>query len=90
MGELFQPTHLLLIPLFLLFGLGCFAIVLVPYWMIYKKAGFSPWLALLMIIPLANLITLYVVAFSEWRVVPAPQPGWVPPPTYPPSYPPQG
>lgn len=44
--------------------------VLPPYWMIFKKAGFSPWLALLMFVPLANLITLYVVAFSKWQVVP--------------------
>ena len=47
--------------------------VLPPYWMIFKKAGFSPWLALLMYIPLINIIVLYVVAFSNWKVVPAPQ-----------------
>ena len=43
-------------------------VVLIPYWMIFKKAGFSPWLSLLMIIPLVSLIVLYVIAFAQWRV----------------------
>lgn len=45
-------------------------LALPPYWMIFKKAGFSPWLSLLIFVPLANIITLYVVAFSRWKVVP--------------------
>lgn len=44
--------------------------VLPPYWMIFKKAGFSPWLSLLVFVPLVNIVTLYVVAFSKWKVVP--------------------
>ncbi len=40
---------------------------LVPYWRIFSKAGFSGWLSLLMIVPLANVVVLYVVAFSEWK-----------------------
>ncbi|MGA2168966.1 MAG: hypothetical protein ABSG62_12200 [Terracidiphilus sp.] len=66
----------------------CLAIVIVPFWFICKKAGFSPWLSLLNIIPLGNLILIYVLAFAEWRVIPAPQPVWTPQPPYPP-YPPQ-
>lgn len=42
------------------------AIVIIPFWKIYAKAGFSKWLSLLMIVPLVNLIVLYVVAFSTW------------------------
>ncbi|MGH9586385.1 MAG: hypothetical protein ACRD3F_05500 [Acidobacteriaceae bacterium] len=62
---------LLLMPIvFLVF----MAILVLPYWFIWKKAGFSPWLSLLMFIPLVNLVMLYVLAFSQWRVVPAPQP----------------
>jgi len=30
------------------------------------KAGFSGWLSLLMVIPVVNLITLYIFAFSAW------------------------
>jgi hypothetical protein len=43
-------------------------IFIVPYWKIFSKAGFSGWLSLLMLVPLVNLIVLYVVAFSPWRV----------------------
>jgi uncharacterized membrane protein YhaH (DUF805 family) len=42
-------------------------VLLIPYWKIFSKAGFSGWLSLLMVIPFANLIVLYVVAFSEWK-----------------------
>lgn len=41
-------------------------IILPPFWQIFSKAGFSGWLSLLMLIPLVNLIVLYVVAFSDW------------------------
>ena len=79
---------LAIIPILILVAL---AAVLPPYWMIFKKAGFSPWLCLLMILPLVNIITLWVIAFSTWKVVPAPQVGWQPQPPYPPppQYPPQ-
>jgi uncharacterized membrane protein YhaH (DUF805 family) len=43
-------------------------VMIVPYWKIFSKAGFSGWLALLMLIPAANLVVLYVVAFSEWKI----------------------
>jgi hypothetical protein len=35
---------------------------------IFGKAGYSPWLALLMIIPLVNLILIIWFAFAEWPV----------------------
>ena len=74
-----------ILPLIILIGL---AIIIIPFWFICKKAGFSPWLSLLNIIPFGNLILIYVLAFAEWRVIPAPQPVWTPQPPYPP-YPPQ-
>ena len=63
------------------------AIVMVPFWFILKKAGFSPWLTLLFIVPLGNLILYYMLAFGEWKVMPVPQAGWGPPPPYPPQPP---
>ncbi len=42
-------------------------VAIIPYWMIFKKAGFSPWLALLEIIPFVGLVVLYLVGFSEWK-----------------------
>ena len=54
-------------------------LMMIPYWMIWKKAGFSPWLSLLMLVPLVNFIMLYVLAFAEWKVVPVSQVTAMPP-----------
>jgi hypothetical protein len=58
-------------------------IAIIPYWKIFGKAGFAPALSLLIIVPLANLIVLYYVAFAEWKpraagVIPPQQ--WTSPP----------
>ncbi|MGA9587798.1 MAG: hypothetical protein WBQ95_20885 [Terracidiphilus sp.] len=68
------------------------AIVMIPCWFILKKAGFSPWLSMLCLIPsLGTLVLLYVLAFAEWKVPAAPMASY--PPPYPPPpqppYPPQ-
>ena len=58
-------------PFMLIFLLiGCI-IYLVPMWMIFKKAGFAPALSLLMVVPLVQIIMLYVLAFSNWKTTPA-------------------
>jgi hypothetical protein len=62
-------------------------IVVIPYWMIFKKAGFPPFLGILMVVPLVNVALLYVLAFSQWKVVPS-SPNAYQVPNYP-SYPPQ-
>ncbi len=41
-------------------------ILLIPAWMIVKKAGYNPALSLLILVPLVNLVMLYVFAFSQW------------------------
>ena len=56
---------------------------IVPYWKIFGKAGFSPWLSLCMLVPLLNLVVLYVVAFSTWSVQPSFQQQVAPPPVLP-------
>ena len=52
------------------------AIVLgVPaFWVLFRKAGHPPALSILMIDPILNLITLYVVAFSKASMPPAQKP----------------
>ena len=40
-------------------------VIVFPFWKIFVKAGFSGWLGLLMIIPMINLIVLYVLAALE-------------------------
>lgn len=77
-------------PILLIFMLIGLAIIIVPTWFICKKAGFSPWLSMLCLIPVGLLILLYVLAFADWKVEPMPPLGFAPPqPPYPP-YPPQG
>jgi hypothetical protein len=66
-------------------------IFIIPTWFISKKAGLSPWLSMLCLFPLTGLILFYILAFADWKVVPAPSIGaWQSPP-FPsqPPYPPQ-
>jgi len=76
-------AFLAILPVFILV---VYIIVIVPFWFICKKAGFSPWLSLLNVIPFGSLILIYVLAFAEWRVVPLmpPQIGYPYPPPPPP------
>lgn len=72
MGELLQPWHLIVLAFF---GIPAVIIGLIPFWFICKKAGFSPLLSLLNLVPfgLGTLILVYILAFAEWHVTPAPQ-----------------
>ena len=47
------------------------AIVVVPFWVILERLGTHPALSILMLVPLANLVTLYLVAFSKPNSGPA-------------------
>jgi uncharacterized protein (DUF983 family) len=50
------PLHLLVVA----------ALIVIPFFQIFTKAGYSGWLSLLMLLPLANVLALYVLAFSDW------------------------
>ena len=41
-------------------------LIILPFCFIFRKAGYSQWLGLLMIVPVINFILLYFLAFSEW------------------------
>lgn len=43
-------------------------LVVVPMWRICVKAGYSGWLSLLLLVPIANLLLLYFLGFSEWPI----------------------
>lgn len=76
---------MMIVPLLLLGYIFVIALIMVPCWFILKKAGFSPWLALLCLLPsLGTLVLLYVLAFAEWKVIPAPPMVWQSPAAYPP------
>jgi hypothetical protein len=87
----------------ILVGLVVIIFMFFIWGMIFKRAGYSMAMALLMFIPLVNIIWLLVFAFSKWpvqkevedlraRMVPGPMyppAGGYPPPGYPQGYPPQ-
>ena len=50
------------------FGWIAALIAVIPFWKICTRIGHSPWLSLLVIVPLANLIFLYWLAFSQWPI----------------------
>jgi len=47
-------------------GLGVLAIFIVPIVMIIRKAGYSGWWVLLWLVPIANIVMLWVFAFADW------------------------
>ena len=49
-----------------LFGL----LFVVPAARICSRVGFSPWLGLLALLPVANLVLLWFVAFAVWPAYP--------------------
>ena len=71
MGDLLQPGHLIVVAVLLATPV---VVILPPFWVIFKKAGFQPILSVLMLVPLVNLVMLYVVAFSAWKTPPTPAP----------------
>jgi hypothetical protein len=41
-------------------------IMVVPFWRLCQRVGYSPWLSLLMLLPIANVVLLYFIAFGDW------------------------
>ena len=41
-------------------------VFVIPFWRIFKKAGFSPWFSILMPIPLLNVVMCFFLAFARW------------------------
>jgi hypothetical protein len=66
MMEQVEPTRF--VALFSAFVAMFFVIVLmiVPWWKICTKAGFPGALALLMLVPVANIILPFYIAFADW------------------------
>ena len=42
------------------------AIFIVPCWLIFKRAGWSPWLSLVLFVPGAAIVLLWVFALARW------------------------
>ena len=41
-------------------------LAVIPYWKIWSRTGHSGAWSLLMLVPIANLISLWVLAFKDW------------------------
>jgi hypothetical protein len=63
MGNLGMPEVLLILVIVAVFG-ALFTVV--PFWFIFRKAGYHPALSLLMMIPFANIIMKFFLAFADW------------------------
>lgn len=63
MGDFFEPWHLAVLTVVFL---PIAFITILPYWLIFKKAGFAPALSLLTVVPFVGLVVLFIVAFSDW------------------------
>lgn len=70
LGQQRQPGAPELVGLLFMFVviIGVIALVVTIWGTIFRKAGYSFWMALLMLVPIANLIWLLVFAFSTWPI----------------------
>jgi hypothetical protein len=61
----FAVVTMTLLPIILAVSL---AILILPSWFICKKAGFSPWMSFVNVVPFGTLFLMYLLAFAEWKV----------------------
>lgn len=54
--------------LLVIFSIVLFTVIImvIPYWKICTKAGFPGPLALLMLVPVANIVLPFYLAFADW------------------------
>ncbi len=63
------PVFVMILGLFILFVVLVVTIIKVlVYCKIFSNAGYSWALGLLMLVPIANIIMLFVLAFAEWPI----------------------
>ena len=41
-------------------------LVVIPYWRIFPRAAWPSWMAILMSVPILNIILLWTLAFKKW------------------------
>lgn len=66
MNNMMQDMPMSMWPFSAVMWLIVAAVIIIPFWFIYAKAGYSKWLSFLMVVPLVNLVMLYFLAFSNW------------------------
>jgi len=64
-----EPVFMMILGLFILFVVLVVTIIKVlVYCKIFSNAGYSWALGLLMLVPIANIIMLFVLAFADWPI----------------------
>ncbi|WP_190273703.1 hypothetical protein [Granulicella mallensis] len=80
--------------IFMFIGVAALAFGIFLFWRIFTKAGMAGPLSLLILVPgIGYIVVLCILAFSDWRVIPAPAaqlypPNYPPPPSFPSTTPP--
>ena len=62
MGPIGMPELVMLFIIAIMLAL----VGVLPFWFICKKAGLSPWLSLIMILPFGAFVLPFVLAFIDW------------------------
>ena len=62
-GNIGLPEILLIVLLAIVLGI---LLKVVPYWFIFKKAGYHPALSVIMVVPFGDIIMRFFLAFSDW------------------------
>ncbi len=60
---------LVLILVYAVFFIGLLVLNIVIWWKVFKKTGYGGALGLLMLVPIANIVMLFVLAFGDWPVL---------------------
>lgn len=66
MGPLGMPELILILIIAIILAI----VGVLPFWFICKKAGLSPLLSLIMLIPFGALVLPFVLAFIDWPALP--------------------
>lgn len=73
------PMEIGLIFLMIMMGMIIGVLVtVIPFWKICSKAGFPGALSLLMLVPVANIILPFYIAFADWPALRQARPGQAP------------
>ena len=64
-------TEIIVILLITLFvSVGVSILTVLPFWKICSRAGFPGALSLLMLVPVANIVLPFYIAFAKWPALP--------------------
>ncbi len=52
----------------LVFIVAFIVLIAIIWWQIFKKAGYHPAMGLLMIVPIVNIVMIFILAFARWPI----------------------